>query len=156
MGILIFVILNLINVILQTLKSILTVKSTPKVASIINAITFGFYVVVIKQLSDFNLIITVIVTVIANLIGVQIGTTIIKRFTKDQLWKITVIPSTVFDSNYIMNKLDDGQIAYTIIPTSNDKEVIDIFSRTQNETIAIQKIIDKTNSYRYYVPVNNI
>ena len=45
----IFFICSLINVMLSTLKTILTVKASKGVATIINAITYGFYAIVVKQ-----------------------------------------------------------------------------------------------------------
>ena len=43
----IFIILNIFNVILQTVKSICTVKCGKTVAAIVNAVAFGLYTVVI-------------------------------------------------------------------------------------------------------------
>ena len=68
--IIIFTVCSLVNVILSTMKTILTVRSTKVVASIINAVTYGFYAIVVKQLASLDLTVTVIVTIVTNLIGV--------------------------------------------------------------------------------------
>jgi len=156
MGIALFVLFNLINVVLQTLKSILTVKSTPNVASVINAITFGFYVIVIKQLANFDMFTTVAITILANLVGVRIATFLVAKFTKDQLWKITVVSSNPFDTSFIENKLTAINIGYVSIPVNKDSSVIDIYSYTHEETEAIQEILNKTKAKRHYVPVRLI
>ena len=77
-----FIIATLINVILSTLKSVITVKGGKVVASIVNAISYGFNTIVIKSISDVELWIAIVVTVAANLVGVYIALTIIKKFEK--------------------------------------------------------------------------
>ena len=67
----IFFICSLINVMLSTCKTVLTIKATKGVATLINACTFGFYAIVVKQLASFDLIYTVSVTIITNIIGVK-------------------------------------------------------------------------------------
>ena len=42
-----FVILNIVNVIIQTVKSLATVKCGKTVASIVNAVAYGLYTVVV-------------------------------------------------------------------------------------------------------------
>jgi len=66
----IFFIITLVNVILSTVKSILTVKASRKVAALINAIAYGFYAMVVKQMATVSTSTVVIVTVLCNLIGV--------------------------------------------------------------------------------------
>lgn len=156
MAIVIFIILNLINVVLQTLKSILTIKSTPNVASLINAMTFGFYVIVIKELANFDMVTTVIITIIANLIGVQIATFLVSKFTKDQLWKITVVSDNIFDTEYIKNKLQSADIGFVAISVNGNGTVIDIYSYDHLQTETIQTILNKTKAKRHYVPVHVI
>ena len=83
----IFFICSLINVMLSTLKTILTVKASKGVATIINAITYGFYAIVVKQLASLDLITTVTVTIITNIIGVYVSMWLLERTKKDCLWK---------------------------------------------------------------------
>ena len=89
-AIIIFTVCSLVNVILSTMKTILTVRSTKVVASVINAVTYGFYAIVVKQLASLDLIVTVIVTIATNLIGVYISMWIMDKMKKDCLWKISV------------------------------------------------------------------
>ena len=71
--VIVFFCCSLVNVMLSTVKSILTVRSTKNVAAVINAITYGFYAIVVKQLAELSVPVTVIVTIITNLIGVYIS-----------------------------------------------------------------------------------
>ena len=57
-----FVILNIVNVIIQTVKSLATVKCGKTVASIVNAIAYGLYtVVVVYTVCDLPLWLKVVV-----------------------------------------------------------------------------------------------
>ena len=44
---LVFVVLNVINVIIQTVKSIITINGTKWSASIVNAVAYGLYTIVV-------------------------------------------------------------------------------------------------------------
>ena len=86
---LIFLGSSILNVILNTIKSIVTVKGSTHVAAIANAITFGFYVFIVKMIADVDLIISIPLTMIANIIGVYIAKWILNLFKKDKVWRIS-------------------------------------------------------------------
>ena len=84
-----FIILNIFNVVIQTAKSIITIKCGKAAAALANAVAYGFYtVVVIYMVSDLPLTYKVCVTAICNLIGVYIVKFGEEIFRKDKLWKI--------------------------------------------------------------------
>ena len=65
----IFVILNIINVIIQTIKSIATVKCGKSMAALVNAIAYGLYtVVVVYMVCDLPLWLKVTVIAVCNLV----------------------------------------------------------------------------------------
>ena len=86
-----FILLNIVNVILQTIKTIATVKGGKWIASIVNAIVFGFYtVVLVYTMCDLPLLWKSIVVAVCNLIGVFIVKLGEEKATKDKLWKVEV------------------------------------------------------------------
>lgn len=136
----IFFICSLINVMLSTLKTILTVKASKGVATIINAITYGFYAIVVKQLASLNLITTVTVTIITNIIGVYVSMWLLERTKKDCLWKISV---TTKDST-LVEKLEKFSISYVMNPVQYKKQTyynIDVFSENQKDSSIIENIL---------------
>lgn len=140
-----FTIASLINVMLNTAKSIFTIKGTKLSASIINAITFGFYTVIVKQIADFDLVTSIIVITITNLIGVWLTITLIEKFKKDTLWKISITTKTKEIGETIINELNEYNIAfrvYTIQKKTGDTVGMDIFSETQTHSILIKKMLD--------------
>ena len=64
----VFFICSLVNVMLSTCKTVLTVKASKGAATLINACTYGFYAIVVKQLASFDLIYTVTITTKLKLI----------------------------------------------------------------------------------------
>ena len=141
---------SLVNVILNTIKSIVTVKGSTGIAAIMNAITFGFYTIVVKQISSFDLIITVPITIVTNLLGVYLAKFILDLFKKDKLWRIScIVPNKKNNIKLITDGLDNYNIEYTIIPYAGG-DVVDIFSKTQGESTLIKEIIT-TNKINYMV-----
>ena len=136
----IFFICSLINVMLSTLKTILTVKASKGVATIINAITYGFYAIVVKQLASLDLITTVTVTIVTNIIGVYVSMWLLEKTKKDCLWKISV---TTKDST-LVEKLEKFSISYVMNPVQYKKQTyynIDVFSENQKDSSIIENIL---------------
>ena len=141
-AIIIFTVCSLVNVILSTMKTILTVRSTKIVASIINAITYGFYAIVVKQLASLDLTVTVIVTIATNLIGVYLSMWLMDKMKKDCLWKISV---TTKDKS-IAKKIENFDIEYTMSPIQYKNETyysIEIFSKNQKDSTIIKNILNE-------------
>ena len=151
-AIIIFTVCSLVNVILSTMKTILTVRSTKIVASVINAVTYGFYAIVVKQLASLDLTITVIVTIATNLIGVYLSMWLMDKMKKDCLWKISI---TTKDKS-IVKKIENFDIEYTLSPIQYKKETyysIEIFSKNQKDSSIIKNIL---NEYKVKYNVTEI
>ena len=151
-AIIIFTVCSLVNVILSTMKTILTVRSTKIVASIINAVTYGFYAIVVKQLASLDLTVTVIVTIATNLIGVYLSMWLMDKMKKDCLWKISVTTK----NKSIAKKIENFDIEYTMSPIQYKKEIyysIEIFSKNQKDSSIIKNIL---NEYKVKYNVTEI
>lgn len=84
-----FILLNVANVVLQTAKSICTVKCGKMVAALANAVAYGLYtVVIIYTVCDLPLIAKVVIVAAANFVGVYVVKAIEQKMEKDKLWKI--------------------------------------------------------------------
>ena len=151
-AIIIFTVCSLVNVILSTMKTILTVRSTKIVASVINAVTYGFYAIVVKQLASLDLTVTVIVTIATNLIGVYLSMWLMDKMKKDCLWKISVTTK----NKSIAKKIENFDIEYTISPIQYKNETyysIEIFSKNQKDSSIIKNIL---NEYKVKYNVTEI
>lgn len=112
----IFFILTILNVILSTVKSILTVKGSPLVASLASAIYYGLYsVVLIYTVADFPMWQKVAITFICNLIGVFVVKWFEAKSRKEKLWLVKMtIPAKFFES--AKKLLEEKDISFTYYP----------------------------------------
>jgi hypothetical protein len=125
---------------LSTMKSILTVKASKAVAALINAISYGFNALVIKQLTELEMNTTVTIVIITNLIGVYLSIYIMDKIKKDCLWKISV---TTRDKTLI-EKIEPFSISYTVGQVQYKGRAcynIDIFSKSKKNSSIIREIL---------------
>ena len=80
-----FIILNIMNVVIQTAKSLVTVKCGKGVAAAINALAYGLYtIVVVYMMCDLPLFLKAFIIAMCNLVGVYIVKLIEEKSTKDK------------------------------------------------------------------------
>lgn len=151
--IIIFFICSLVNVMLSTVKSILTVKASKGVATLINAITYGFYVVVVKQIASADLGITVTITILTNIIGVYTSIWLLEKFKKDNLWRISVTTK----SGVIIQKLEYHDIQHYWREAYYKNEqyyIVDIFSHNQKESQIIKELVKGSDAKYNITEIN--
>lgn len=145
-----FVVLNVVNVIIQTVKSIATIRCGKWVAALVNAVAYGLYtVVVVYTVCELDLWLKVVVVALANLVGVYVVKVIEEKSRKDKLWEVraTVKPSQV---GGLAEKLDNAKISYNCFKTSGDHRVFNIYCPTQKESLAVREILTKYKA-KYFV-----
>ena len=129
--VIIFIVCSLVNVILSTLKTLIMVNAGRGSAIIINAVCYGFYTLVVKQLSSVDYITAVIVTILANIVGVWISYKIMDLFTKERLWRITATLKSKKEFDECVKALEKYNIGFTPIEKTNS---VDIYSYNQKES----------------------
>ena len=146
-----FVICQFINVALNTIKTIIMHKEEKISSSIINAITYGFYaIIVVMTASALPLWVTIVITIVTNLIGVYGSMWLLERFKKDSLWEITATVDRK-DLEEIRDYLNVCEIPhnYNLVDNyKNSKVVFRIYSESQKQSEEIKFILDKFNAKR--------
>lgn len=145
-----FIVLNIVNVILQTAKSIATVKCGKTVAALVNAIAYGLYTIVIVYTNcELNLWVKVAVVGVANLIGVYVVKYFEEKGRKDKLWKVeaTVLRTHL---DHLHADLAQESIAHSYISNVGKYVLFNIYCPTQKESAKAKKIMDKYNA-KYFV-----
>ena len=144
-----FVILNVLNVIIQTAKSIVTIKCGKGIAALVNAIAYGLYTVVLVYMNcDIPLWEKVIVVGSANLIGVYIVKLFEEKSKKDKVWKIEFsLKKGYFNS--AVEELNINDISHNS-SIFDEYVTITAFANTQEETTIINNIIKKYNA-KYFI-----
>ena len=144
--IVVFAICQLINVALNTIKTIIMHKEEKISSSVINAITYGFHaIIVVMTAGSLPLITKMLIIFITNLIGVYGSMWVLDRFKKDKLWEITATVDRQ-DLEEIRDYLNVCDIAhnYNLVDNyKNSKVVFRIYSETQKQSEEIKFILNK-------------
>ena len=147
MVIVIFCVCSLVNVILSTLKTLIMVNAGRNSAIVINAVCYGFYTLVVKQLTSVDYVTAVLVTIGANIVGVWISYKIMDLFTKDKLWRITATLKSKKEFDECVKALEKYNIGFTPIEKTNS---IDIYSYNQKESSIVKNIL-QNYKHKYFV-----
>lgn len=152
----IFIILSVLNVILNTIKSIVTVKGGKMAAALINAITFFVYTyVIIYTNCELNMHLKALITGLINFVGVYAVKWFEEKARKDMLWKIeaTFIKSEEF-INHLKKWAELFDMSYNFIDI--DKYIIvNFYSKSQKESLVIKDFIKKFNG-KYFASETKI
>ena len=145
-----FIILNIINVITQTVKSIATVKCGKAVAAIVNAIAFGLYTIVtVYMLCDLPLLWKAGIVALCNLVGVFLVKWAEEKARKDKLWKIEL---TVRQTRtpVLARELEELNIPFNYIENVGKYTVFNIYCATQKESAFVKELTTKHHA-KYFV-----
>lgn len=84
-----FIIINVVNVVLQTIKSLLTTKGNKWAAAVGNALAYGLYTVLLVYMNcDLSLMAKVFIVGGCNFIGVFVVKFVEEKLQKDRLWEV--------------------------------------------------------------------
>ena len=146
-----FIILNIANVIIQTVKSIVTVKGGKGIAAIVNAITFALYTVVtVYMMCDLPLMWKAGIVGLCNLIGVYVVKLLEEKARKDKLWKI----EATFEKQYLDIIHNSVNISHSYIDIGN-KVIFNFYAENQRQSLLVKDIIQKYNG-KYFVSESKI
>ena len=140
----IFVLLSIVNVILNTFKTTITVKGGKLAAALINAVTFFVYTYVIIYTScDLPMFLKASVTAIINFVGVYAVKWFEEKARKDKLWLVKItIPHNKFE--VAKQELENNNISFSY----NDiikYVVFDTYCYTQKETAFVETLCKSCN-----------
>lgn len=145
----IFCILNVLNVIIQTVKSIVTIKCGKVSAALVNAIAFGLYTVVLVYMNcDLALWQKVIVVATANLIGVYVVKYIEEKSRKDALWKIEFSIKNGYEKA-VLEELSINDLSYSKLEFDH-YITFAVYAATQEQSNIVRNIIKKYNA-KYFI-----
>ena len=145
----VFTVLSIINVIFSTVRSLVTVKGGAFAASLISALYFGYYnVVLIYTVADFPLWQKVVITFATNLVGVYVVKWAEKKAQKDKLWKVeATIPrkraanlvSVATEKDLSFNYVDIGKYY-----------LFNFYCPTQKDSAEVKQILNEHGA-KYFV-----
>ena len=145
-----FIILNILNVIIQTVKSIATIKCGKGAAALINAVAYGLYTVVtVYTMCELDLWLKALVVAVANLIGVYVVKLLEEKARKDKLWKVeaTVLRGWTKE---LHRALVVAEIPHNYLENVGKYTLFNIFCETQAQSTKAKHILDSFEA-KYFV-----
>ena len=150
----IFIVLTILNVVIQTIKSIATIKCGKVVASLVNAVAYGLYTYVIffTSCEGIDLHVKALITAFANLVGVYVVKFFEEKARKDKLWKVeATVQNVVHFTDYIQKECEKHFIPYSVINVENVNYVVfNFYCATQEKSRIVKQICDGCNA-KYFV-----
>lgn len=146
-----FIVMNILNVVIQTIKSIATIKCGKLAAAAINALAYGLYTYIIV-LTNCNLpmLAKCLIVAGANFVGVYTVKYFEEKTRKDKLWKVE---ATFLNEQYFIDNLKTwakiNHIAFNYIDI--DKYyVVNFYCPTQKESVIVHEFITRFHG-KYFV-----
>lgn len=146
-----YIVFNILNVIIQTIKSIVTIKCNKWIAAVVNAIAYGLYTyIVVLTASDLDLWFKIAVTAFANLIGVWVVKYFEEKNRKDKLWKI----EATFDKEYLSIIHQSVGIPHNYIDIGYHV-IFNFYAENQRQSLIVKDIVQKYHG-KYFVSESKI
>ena len=143
-----FIVLNTLNVILATIKSIVTVKGGKLSAASMNALTFFVYTYVLIYMNcDLPMFTKALVVAVCNFIGVYVVKLMEQKLRKDKLWKVE---ATVPTRHKEAVDLELHNIPHSYIVLSDKHTLFNFYCATQADSKKVKDIINQYEA-KYFV-----
>ena len=147
----VFIILNVLNVIIQTVKSIATIKCGAWSAATINALAYGLYTIVVVYMNadGLGLFWKAIIIGLANLLGVYVVKMLEVKNRKDKLWKVeaTVLRG---HTTALHCALVDAEISHNYLENVGKYTLFNVYCETQTDSVKAKTVLDKFGA-KYFV-----
>ena len=148
-----FIIFNVLNVIIQTVKSIATIKCGKLTASIVNALAYGLYTyIVVLTMCELPLIVKCLIVAGSNFVGVYTVKYFEEKARKDKLWKVEMtVPMKYTEAvnNALVN------IPHSFLYVNTKYTLFNAYCATQQESARVKRIVDKYGA-KYFVSESKI
>lgn len=143
--------LAFINVVIQTIKSLCTIKCSTFVSAAVNAIAYGLYVYVIfyTNAEGLNLVSKAMITAAANFTGVYLANFLFSKvFAREVEWVVNVsVPNE--KTNEFMGDLNVNKLIYHSYGWNSDCEysLFTVYCPTSKDSTNLKKILPEGSKY---------
>ena len=144
-----YIVLCFVNVVLQTVKSLCTVKCSTFISACANAIAYGLYtyVIVFTNADGISLFCKALICASTNFVGVYMANFIFKMaFSKPIRWKVE-ISMPVIDAPQFLDSLDAHGIEYYTCGYWEDWVSYAVFCPTHKESKIVKSILPDRAKY---------
>lgn len=147
--IILFTVLTVVNVVIQTVKSLCTVRCSTFTSACVNALAYGLYVYVIFFTTSEGMALwaKASITAIANFFGVYAANIIFEKlFSKTVRWKIEVsIPNELL--RQFEGYLNEREFEWCFCGWGNGWTNYAVFCPDKNASVALREILPMEAKY---------
>ena len=137
-----FIVMNIVNVVIQTIKSIATIKCGKTAAALINALAYGLYTYIIVLTNcDLPLLAKCLVVASANFIGVWVVKYFEEKARKDKIWKIECSVPTE-RMQIVKNWLKARELPFNYIEDVGNYTIFNIYCYTQEDSAKARAVVE--------------
>ena len=145
-----FIVMNIVNVVIQTIKSIATIKCGKTAAAIVNAVAYGLYTyIVVLTMCDLPLLAKCLIVAGANFVGVWVVKYFEEKARKDKLWKVEATVLRGYTAR-LHNALDYLDIPHNYLENVGPYTLFNIYCATQKESTLAKDVLEKHDA-KYFV-----
>ncbi len=150
-----FIVLTVLNVIVGSAKSIVTVKGTKLAAASLNAVAYAINTLAVFYTADdqLDLLPKIIIVTVTNFIGVYIVKFVEEKKTKDRLWKIectvTVELSETIERLLTNNKIPHKRMEGLDYGTEQCT-IFSIYAKTKEQSKRVKELL-KNYKVKYFI-----
>lgn len=141
--------LSFVNVVLQTIKSLCTVKCSTFISACVNAVAYGLYVYVIflTNAEGLELWGKALIAAAANFSGVYIANILFNKvFSHEVRWKVEVsVP--LIDAPMFVEQLEENEMEYYQDGSYNDWVSYAVFCPTKKDSGILKRILPDAAKY---------
>ena len=147
----VFLALNVVNVVIQTVKSIVTINGGKMLAAVINAVTFFIYTfcVVYMNADGLGLVWKALIIGVINFVGVYVVKLIEEKSRKDKLWKVEATVWQCYTES-LHKDLDIANIPHNYIDNVGRYTLFNVYCETQAQSAKAKAILDMYSA-KYFV-----
>ena len=146
---LMFILMNILNVIIQTVKSLVTVKCGKTTAAVVNAIAYGLYTyIMVLTMCELPMLVKCLVVAGCNFIGVWLVKWGEEKARKDKLWKVEATVNPIY-ADKLKNIFDKNGIPFSYIDV-NKYLIFNLYCATQKDSRFVKSVLDQHNA-KYFV-----
>ena len=144
-----FIVMNILNVVIQTIKSIATIKCGKTAAALINALAYGLYTYIIVLTNcDLSLLAKCLIVASANFVGVWVVKYFEEKARKDKLWKVeATIPVEVAEK--VKHDLRANCLPHNYIDIEK-YYLFNVYCENQEQSKVAKVVLDYYNA-KYFV-----
>ena len=144
--------LAFVNVVIQTIKSLCTIKCSTFVSAAVNAIAYGLYVYVIffTNAEGLELRGKALITAAANFSGVYIANMLFNKvFNKEVTWIVDISVPRDDRMNTFVRELWENELVFHNYGTNSDSKccLFRVFCPTKQDSMKLKKILPKESKY---------